>query len=70
MADFEFTSHGSVWNIRAVSDAAKEFARENLPVESWMGVPENFTTDHNAARALLIQLADEGWKVRYIGRDA
>jgi hypothetical protein len=63
MSDFVVTSYGSVWNIRAESNEAKEFAKENLPVEGWMGSPTNFTTDHRAARDLIDQLSNEGWEI-------
>lgn len=66
--DFEFTSHGSVWSIRAVSDEAKDFAEENFAVEGWQGAPHYFMTDHRAARALIRQLHEEGWNCRYHGR--
>jgi hypothetical protein len=62
--DFDVTNYGSVWNIRAVSEAAKDFATENFPVEAWMGAPTDFTTDWRAARDLVERLLDEGWEVR------
>jgi hypothetical protein len=61
--DFDVTNYGSVWNIRAVSKDAIAFARENFAVEAWQGKPENFTTDHRPARALVEQLAEDGWRV-------
>jgi hypothetical protein len=69
MADIppDFVAHfgefSTCWTIEAASDAAKEFARENFPVEGWMGVPEHFTTDWRPARDLCAQLADEGFNV-------
>jgi hypothetical protein len=68
--DFEFTSYGTVWNIRAVSDAAKDFAEVSFPVDQgWQGFPTNFMTDHGTARILLEQLAQEGWNCRYQRRE-
>lgn len=64
MPDFRITDHGTVWNIQAVSDLAKEFAREHFGVESWMGTPENFTTDWRPARDLADNLEAEGFDVR------
>lgn len=63
MTDFRVTSYGTVVNIKAVSKAAKDFANENLPVEGWMGLPTDFTTDHRAAFNLADRLAGEGWEV-------
>jgi len=63
MTDFSVTSFGSVWSIVAVSEAAREFAIENFPVEGWQGSPTNFSTDHRAARDLCERLADEGWSI-------
>jgi hypothetical protein len=59
-----FGEFSTVWRIQAVSEAAKEFARENFPVEDWQGTPENFATDWRPARELCRQLAeDEGFIV-------
>jgi hypothetical protein len=61
--DFEVTDQGSVWSIRAVSDAAKDFARKNFAVEGWQGTQENFWTDWRIASNLAERLASEGWNV-------
>ncbi len=61
--DFLATDHGTVWNIRAVSDAAQIFAEENLAVEDWQGTPDNFTTDWRPARDLCAQLAATGFSI-------
>ena len=66
--DFVFTSHGSVVTVEAVSDAARELAEDNFPVEGWQGIPTNFTTDHRAAINLLNQLCNEGWLVESRGQ--
>jgi hypothetical protein len=63
MPDFIFQNHGSVITVIAESDAAKEFARENLAVEGWQGSPERFTTDWRPAQALMQQFAAEGFEV-------
>lgn len=63
MTDFRVTSYGTVTKIEAVSDAAKDFADECLPVESWQGRPTNFTTDWRAANNLIDRLECEGWKI-------
>lgn len=54
-----FGQFSTVWSIRAVSEAAKEFARDNIPVEDWMGTPESFTTDWRPAREICRRLAEE-----------
>lgn len=61
--DFYAITHGSVWRIRAVSEAAKELAEESFPVEGWMGEPTNFCTDWRAAAQLCDQLESEGYTV-------
>ena len=62
--DFQVINYGSVWQIRAISDAAKTFAEENFPVESWQGIPADFMTDWRPARDLVERLLDEGWSVQ------
>lgn len=64
MTDFVITNHGSVWQIEAVSPAAKSFAEENFPVEGWQGTPRSFYADWRPARDLAAQLQQEGWDVR------
>ncbi len=61
--DFQFTEHGTVWTIEAVSDAAITLANENFGIESWQGTPVRFTTDHRPAIALADKLISEGWSV-------
>jgi hypothetical protein len=63
MPDFIFQNHGSVVTVTAESNAAKEFARENLAVEGWQGSPERFTTDWRPAQTLMQQLAGDGFEV-------
>ena len=63
--DFQMIDHGTVWTIIAKSDAAKEFANENLAVEDWMGSPEKFTTDWRPARNLAQSLEGEGFVIGY-----
>lgn len=65
MTDFAITDHGSVWSIRALSQQAKDFARENFEVEPWMGSPESFTTDWRPARDIVENLEAEGFNVRH-----
>lgn len=62
-ADFLVSSHGSVWTIEALSDAAREFADEHLQVEDWMGIPTNFSTDHRPARSLCERLEADGFNL-------
>jgi hypothetical protein len=61
--DFLARTHGTVWQIEAISDAAKTFAEENLEVASWMGTPTNFTTDWRPARDLCEQLDADGFSI-------
>jgi uncharacterized protein (DUF924 family) len=63
MTDFQINSFGSVCQVEAISEAAKLFAVDNLPVESWQGIPENFMTDWRVAQSLAEQLLEEGWDV-------
>jgi hypothetical protein len=63
MADFIVTDCGSVMTIKAVTDAAKEFAEENFLVESWMGHPVHFTADWRVATDLAIQLRADGFDI-------
>ena len=64
---FDFVAHdnGSVWCIQAVSRAAKQFAKEHIAVEDWMGTPDQFSTDWRPARDLCHALAADGFKVAY-----
>lgn len=61
--DFKVTNHGSVWTIQAMSPEAIAFAQDNIQVEGWMGLSENFTTDWRYANDLVDRLAAEGWRV-------
>lgn len=63
MRDFTVIDHGTVWTVRADSEEAKAFAREYLPVESWQGTPEQFTTDWRPARDLAERLEHLGFEV-------
>ena len=64
MTDFTITDHGTVWTIRAVTGAAKIFAKEHFVVPGWAGVPEHFTTGHRAGLALCERLVEDGFTVR------
>lgn len=61
--DFRVQLHGSVWTIIALSDAAKAFAEENLPVEGWQGTPQHFSTDHRVAMEIARRLQEDGFTV-------
>jgi hypothetical protein len=63
MTDFRFTSFGSVFKVEAVSDAAKDFAEANFPVDGWQGKPTSFMTDWRPANELADRLESEGWEV-------
>lgn len=58
-----FSPMSTVWRITAESEAAKAFAEENFPVESWQGTPTSFATDWRPARDLCAQLAEEGFTI-------
>lgn len=62
-ADFLVSTHGSVWTVEAMSDAARAFAEEHLAVEGWMGTPINFTTDWRPARDLCERLDADGFTI-------
>jgi hypothetical protein len=62
-ADFLVRTHGSVWTIEALSDAASIWAEENFEVPGWMGTPQCFTTDHRPARDLCLQLEAGGFSI-------
>ena len=61
--DFQFTDHGTVWTIEAISDKAVALAEESFGIENWQGTPVLFTTDHRPAIALADKLIGEGWDV-------
>ena len=61
--DFEFTEHGTVWTIEAISDEAISLANDNFGVADWQGIPTRFTTDHRPAIALADKLIGEGWDI-------
>lgn len=61
--DFQFTEHGSVWTVEAVSDAAVALAEKHFEVEDWQGTPTRFSTDHRVAIALGDKLIGEGWDI-------
>lgn len=63
MYDFEVINCGSVWQIKAVSEAAQEFAADNFEVSPWQGTSSSFTADWRPARELVLALDAEGFTI-------
>jgi hypothetical protein len=63
MVDFKVRDCGTVWQIEAVSEEAKQFAQENIAVPSYLGEPHAFYADWRPARDLVEQLADQGFEI-------
>ena len=61
--DFQFTNHGSVTTVEAISDAAIDLANDQFGVDDWQGIPTRFTTDWRPAEVLASHLVSNGWSV-------
>ncbi len=63
MTDFTIADHGSVFLIRPVSEAARQWLDENAVAEPWQWLGGALAVDHRFARNIIAELTDAGFKI-------
>ncbi len=61
--DFRITDEGPVWMFEPISDLARKFVDQNLPLDKRLWVGARFAIDHRAAEYLADQLEVEGFSL-------
>ncbi len=61
--DFRITDEGPVWMFEPISDLARNFAEQNVPLDERLWVGARFVIDHRAAEYLADQLEVEGFSL-------
>ena len=62
MTDFCIADHGSVFLIRPVSEAARQWLDENIVAEPWQWFAGSLAVDHRFARDIVAQITDAGFE--------
>lgn len=62
MIDFTIADHGSLFLIRPVSKAARQWLDENVVAEPWQWLGGALAVDHRFARDILAELVDAGFE--------
>jgi len=63
MIDFTIADRGSVFLIRAVSEAARRWLDENIVAEPWQWVDGALAVDHRFARDIVAEITDAGFEI-------
>lgn len=56
-------THGSVWTFEAISEAAKQWFKENVQSESWQWLGDKLGVDHRYASSLLEGIRAAGFSI-------
>jgi hypothetical protein len=63
MSDFKATDHGTVVGFAPLTEAAQEFLDENVHIEDWQWVGQQFYVDHRPAQNLIDGIVSAGLSV-------
>lgn len=63
--DWTVMNHGSVVMFKPVSDQAKAWRDENIPVEDWAWLGEAFACEHRYAGNLVEGIIGDGMEVEF-----
>ncbi len=61
--DFRITDEGPVWMFEPISDTARKFVQQNVPLDKRLWIGSRFAIDHRAAEYLADQLEVEGFSL-------
>ena len=63
MTDFTIADRGSVFLIRAVSEAARRWLDENIVAEPWQWIDGALAVDHRFARDIVAEITEAGFEI-------
>lgn len=64
--DFRMEDRGTVFMFTPLSEAAKDFVRDELEVEGWQWLGDSFGVDHRTANSLYELLSETGFSIEAI----
>jgi hypothetical protein len=59
--DYEVSDHGSIWTIRPISDAARDWIDENVGAEDWQWMGGALAIEPRYAGDILFAMQEEGF---------
>ena len=63
MSDFQITDQGSIFLIRPLNEAARQWLDENVVSELWQWVQGALCVEHRFARKLVAEITDAGFEI-------
>ena len=63
MSDFQITDQGSIFLIRPLNEAARQWLDENVVAEPWQWVQGALCVDARFARELVAEITDAGFEI-------
>ena len=63
MSDFQFTDQGSIFLIRPLNEAARQWLDENVVAELWQWVQGALCVEASFARDLIIEIEEAGFEI-------
>ena len=63
MTDFQITDQGSIFFIRPLNEAARQWLDENVVSEPWQWVEGALCVEARFARDLIIEIEQAGFKI-------
>ena len=63
MSDFSISAQGSIFSIRPLNKAARQWLDENVVSEPWQWVQGALCVEARFARDLVIEIADAGFEI-------
>ena len=63
MSDFQITNQGSIFLIRPLNPAARQWLDENVVSEPWQWVQDALCVETRFARDLVVELEEAGFRV-------
>ena len=63
MSDFQITHQGSIFLIRPLNEAARQWLDENVVSEPWQWVEGALCVETRFARDLLIEIEEAGFEI-------
>ena len=62
--DFSIVNHGSTVQFQPLTQSARDWVSENLPLESRQWLDSTFVIDHRFADPIICGIADNGFSIR------
>lgn len=69
VVDFRVSGGGTIYLVEPVSDAAKEWVKENVPLESWQWLGPAFAVEHRYITDLLAGIRGDGLAIEGVDSD-